>query len=260
MSISATDNGLHDDDSDDDTFAKTPKSKDKAAKDEFTGMIMQKTGRNANTTLYCMNQQKLPNNGNGIKPEDRNELVSALQNDKLQLHNSMKTIQDVNAHATLLLSQPLNEELERMLQQEESQIETLSKEIETARKLKVDEKQIKSATRKVEKMASHWRKRKRLCVDFLNTMEDCTEGTISAKKCLAGNGQIEVESDDAIIKHAKAVYSNRSSNGNKRRLIGKNKQGKGVSGSETTVQALESFVGVKLGPNNTVERIIVEDK
>jgi len=31
-------------------------------------------------------------------------------------------------------------------------------------------------------------------------MEDYTEGTIPKKKCLAGNGQIEVESDETAIK------------------------------------------------------------
>ena len=269
MSISATDDDdqkRHDDESDDgdDVFVKKPNCPNsKETKDEYSGTIIKKTGRNANTTLYTMNQRHLPNEGNGMNPDERNELVSSLQNKQTNLQSLIKSIQDINTETDLLSSQPFNDEIGRLLPQQEDKVQNLTKQTESARKLMVDEQDMKKVQRKIEKMTSHWRKYKSKCIDFLNMMEDSTEGTISAKKCLSGNGQIDVESDDMIVKQAKAVYSNRNNNPNKRRKVMVGNHNNIAATSKRNefgngVQALESFIAVKLGPKNKIQRIIIE--
>lgn len=60
-----------------------------------------------------------------------------------------------------------------------------------------DEKRAKAIKKGIEGMGSIWRKRKRQCIEFVSNMEDATEGTISLKKCLKGDGPIDIDSDEA---------------------------------------------------------------
>lgn len=260
MSISAT-NGekIHDDDSEEDIFMK--KAENPRKSDEFSRMIYQKNGRNAKTTLYFMNQKNLENDGNGMKPDQRNDLLSSLQSAKLNLQNLVELKQTIETGTNLLLSQPFNDEINRLLPEQESRIETLLKEIESAKNLKIDERKMRHIQRKVDEMSSHWRKRKRLCIDFFNMMEDCTEGVMCAKKSLAGNGQIEIESDEMIMKQAKMMHSNRKKMklGEKPHCRNKIVMRNRSEEPSNEVKPLASFVAVKLGPNNTVERVTLEN-
>eukprot|EP00957_Ditylum_brightwellii_P103954 7920896-Ditylum_brightwellii.AAC.1 len=56
--------------------------------------------------------------------------------------------------------------------------------LDNARELVVNEKRKRQIQKKVGVMTAHWRKRRRLCMDFLMMMEESTEGTVSVKKCL----------------------------------------------------------------------------
>lgn len=250
MSISATDNSGND--SDDDDFLKTTKksSSKSVEEDSFTGVLLRKEGRNANTTLYYTNQAKLHNEGNGLIPDERNELLSSMEKSKEELKVMTKNFQSINEQTSTLMSQPLNEEMKELLPSEESAIEQLSSEVESARKLKVNESHVKSTKRKVEKMATCWRKRKRLCIDFLNMMDENTEGVVTAKKCLSGNGQIDVESDELAVKQAKQFYENRK----KRQNVKKSKVV-----IDDVPKASESFIAVKQASNGTIERIYLEE-
>jgi hypothetical protein len=257
MSISAANDAKGgNEDSDDDDFVKVKKkgSKDSAKNDKFTGSLLRKVGRNANTTLYYINPSQLPNEGNGMTPDDRNELTASLQKCQEDLKVNAQSIQTINANSTQLQSEPLNEEIQKLLPTEESSVQDLSNQVTEANKLKVNASRRKVVDKKIEKMATFWRKRKRSCVDFLSMMEDCTEGTVSAKKCLAGSGQIELESDEAIVKQAKEMYANRKNNKrHKMRPVGKASKTNGGS----DVQPSESFIAVTLGPNGIVQRVCV---
>ena len=254
MSISPTDNGSKDGggDSEDDDFVKTTKksSSKSAETDSFAGTLLRKVGRNANTTLYYTNQSKLPNDGNGLIPDDRNELISSMEKSKEERKELLKTTQSIDRKVSALLSEPLNEEMKKLLPLEESAVEELSNKVEAARKLKVNETRVKSTKRKVEKMATYWRKRKRLCIDFLNMMDENTEGVVTAKKCLSGNGQIDIESDEVAVKQAKQFHENRK----KRQHIKKSK-----IIIEDEPKASESFIAVKQASNGTIERIYLDE-
>lgn len=256
MSISATNNSLEDgeyDSDDDDIFVKTTKksSSKKPAMDHFTETLLQKVGRNANTTLYYTNQSKLPNGGNGIIPEERNELVSAVQKSHEEIKENSKLIQLIHEKISLLTSEPLNEEIRQLLPLEESNVQKLYTEVNAARKLKVNESHLKLTKQKIENMSKNWRKRKRLCVDFLNMMDECTEGVVTAKKCLSGNGQIELESDEVVIKQAKQMFHNRKKTNNRQIIRGGNNNNEQL--------AHQSFVAVMLGSNCTIKRVFVEE-
>ena len=116
-------------------------------------------------------------------------------------------------------------------------------------------------------MATQWRKRKRICMDFLIMMEESTEGTISAKKCLAGDGQIDVESDETAIKNSIA-YGNKkrsmTSRPFKKTKVSKSMGRKttGLSSSESLTCGLTpdaNFVAVRLDPLGLVERVYLGD-
>jgi hypothetical protein len=41
-------------------------------------------------------------------------------------------------------------------------------------------------------------------------MEECSDGIMTVKKCLSGNGQIEIDSDECMIKDALSVRKPRA--------------------------------------------------
>ena len=47
-------------------------------------------------------------------------------------------------------------------------------------------------------------------MDFLHMMEESTDGLIKVKSCLAGNGQIDLDSDESIIKVAQEVFQQKT--------------------------------------------------
>jgi len=117
-------------------------------------------------------------------------------------------------------------------------------------------------------MAQQWRKRKRLCMEFLITMEESTEGTISAKKCLAGDGQIDIESDESAIKNAIAYGKKKRTMASrpptKKMKVSKSLGGKttGLSSSQSLTSGLTAdanFVAVRLDSSGQVERVYLSD-
>jgi len=219
--------------------------------DEFKDNLRLKLGRNSNTSLYYMNQSKLPNEGNGRSPEVRDNLITTLQTSKDEAMRNMQSIQSMIEMSNRLISEPVNKELEQLLQSHENQIQDLSDKLVDARKLKVNDSYRRRVIGNIEKVSKYWRKRKRLCVDFLNMMEECTEGTVVVKKCLAGSGQIDIESDEVVMKQAKEMFWNQQ---NKRqKCFG----GQKINQSQRK-RLSQKFVAVMLGSNATIERVYAE--
>ena len=160
--------------------------------DEFAGSLSIKGGRNTNTTLYYCDYSKLSNNGNGLLPDDRNTLLSDHEVAKAELTAKEDSISSMTKESQKLLSEPTNEEAAGSLEVKENYVQELRDQVESAQELKDFEKVRVKMMKKVDVMAAQWRKRKRLCMDFLLAMEDNTDGTISVKKCLSGDGQIYI--------------------------------------------------------------------
>lgn len=124
-------------------------------------------------------------------------------------------------------------------------------ELEAARKFKVNEKHRQQLKQRIFVMTAEWRKRRRICMDFLTSMEDSTEGTVNARKCLSGDGQIDIDSDEAVAKHALE--------------FGKKKRSKIVSSKKRSLQqqpdilADEYFVAVTLDSQGCVKRVFLDD-
>ena len=114
--------------------------------------------------------------------------------------------------------------------------------------------------RRIDTMVTHWRKRRRICMDFLFSMEEHTDGTISAKKCLQGDGAIELESDEVVAKRA-VEYAKKKRN---RPTLGAKRA---VRSSKTAykskipgIEPTESFVAVLLDSQGSVKRVHTDDE
>ena len=251
FSIAARNNDVDvDADDDDNIFMKNSKSsKDntkKIERSEHTDSIVVKAGRNTSNTLYYMNQSRLENDGNGIKPERKNALVASVQTGKEETSVKVHLIRAIHDNIAILSHEPLNQELKEQLPLEEELVQQLQNDVINARKFKVNETKAKSFKRKIESGSNEWRNRKRLCIDFLNQMEDWTEGVVATKKCLSGSGQIEIESDEVVVKQAKEMHRYQRNN---------IRQGNHKSIRSNESQTACSFVAVMLGIDGKVQRV-----
>ena len=110
-------------------------------------------------------------------------------------------------------------------------------------------------------------------MSFLVQMEESSDGTVQAKKCLAGDGPMALDSDEAVAKAAIRLAKDKRARtasssggvagkgGGRAVKIAKTKSvnnSKGGSGTESLVDP--NFVAVRLDPHhNKVERIYVDD-
>ena len=277
---SDSDNEDADDDGDDDFVSKKGKKKSKKKKssssttiatasvssasangqqelqEQYSKSVRVKLGRNANTTLYYLNQSKLGNDGNGILPEDKNDLVCSNEKAKAELEALNLSCKQMTAETSTLLSEPKNEEIETLLREKENELNGIRNDVAAAKKFSGNAASSKTLKRAVDKMATHWRQHKRKCLDFLDMMEECTEGVINKKKCLSGSGQIDIETDEAVAKQAKEMHQHRMSS--KNRGLKKRASSTGSNKEGESVEASESFVAVMLGPGATIMHVTAD--
>lgn len=81
-------------------------------------------------------------------------------------------------------------------------------------------------------------------------------GTISIKKCLKGDGQIDIDSDESAIKGAMA-YANTKKNS---KFARKSLNGRTSSGATAGLNPDPNFIGVTLNSGGNPERVYLEDK
>jgi len=252
------------DDSEDDTFvSKKPKHKlklasktsinnTKSSKDDehaFHDSVRVKMGRNANSNLYYLDQSKLENEGNGLLPEEQQNLVASQHQGSEELRRKLDECKTMDRQTVQYLSEPKNDEMNALLRDGEEEMDSVHQALEEAKQYSGNASRRKKSEKQVDSMCIQWRQRKRKCIDFLDTMEDYTEGTISKKKCLAGNGQIEVESDETAIKLAKTFHE---------RMKARKRGGKGSGEGDDS----RCLVGIVLGSNKTngIERVYATDE
>ena len=167
--------------------------------DEYAGSLTIKTGRNTNTTLYYCDYSKLSNNGNGLLPDDRNTLLSDHGAAKAELEAKDASTKSMTADSVQLLSEPTNTEATLSLEEVEEHVRGLREQVDAAQEFRGFEKHRIKIRKKVDIMAGQWRRRRRVCMDFLINMEENTDGSVSVKKCLSGDGQIYIGESFAFV-------------------------------------------------------------
>jgi superfamily II RNA helicase len=238
-----------------------PKQDSKPSDDPYKGALSFKSGRSANSCLYYVDYTKLKNNGDGLPPNERNELSGNLHKTNAELEALKTTIKNTTLETDKLLSEPTNEEATARLETEESTLAELQDQVEAGRKLKVNEKHKQQTKRRIDAMTTYWRKRRRICMEFLIAMEENTDGTVSVKKCLKGDGQIDIDSDEAIVAAA-IEYSKKKL---ARPALGKKKRTPVAakttpkSSTASSLPASESFVAVTLDSQGRVQRVHLDD-
>lgn len=237
--------------SDDDEDEKVAPSKSKAKKetsaDPYAASLVLKPGRNANTCLFYVDYNKQPNQGNGLVPVDKNTLYAAsAQSDAEKQRLGLEMVQ-VRATTAQLLSEPTNEEVTLLMETQQATLVEWQEKVESARQFEADAKRQAQIKRRLQHMTAEWRKRRRMCLDFLSTMEEMTEGTIRRSKCLAGDGQIEIDSDQVVVKNVLAFHQKKK---NGTRLTKKAKTAPTLSN--------DNFVAVRLNTQGCVERVFAK--
>jgi hypothetical protein len=256
------------DDEDDDNKKKNKKKPDvnkaKESDDGRSGSLCFKAAKSSNASLYYVDHTKLKNSGDGLERDKRDELLVAVHKVEADETALKATLKQMTAETAKLLSEPTNEEATVRLETEESILTELKNLAEAGRKLKVNVEHKQKTKRRIENMAAQWRKRRRICMDFLIAMEENTEGTVSLKKCMAGDGQIDIDSDEVVATHAVAF-------GKKKRCL-PNTAGKQKAGSLATKKAAastessgillsgsEDFVAVLLDSQGCIKRVHLDD-
>ena len=87
-------------------------------------------------------------------------------------------------------------------------------------------------------------------------MEESTEGTISLKKCLKGEGALEIDSDEAAIKGAIAFAQRKRPNVSRGSLSGGGKYGV----ENECLRPDDNFIGVTLSAIGKPERVFLSEK
>lgn len=243
-------------DSDDDEPNVSKKKQKRNSGDEFAGALGFKAGRNANTSLYYVDHTKQKNNGNGLEIDVRERLLA----DKSQTedtHAKLKSeLLQMELDTKRLNSEPTNEEAMAKLEADETAVVGLLVKVEEARKLKVNEKHKMQTKLRIEGMTKQWRKRRRICMDFLVSMEENTDGSISMKKCLAGDGQIDIESDEKALKDTKTFAGNKRA---RKKVKSVCRKPLPTQDSSSHVTADENFIGILLDSQGNITRAYLEE-
>jgi len=274
MAPTGTGNCFDDSDDDDGNAGKKggKKEKKKSGADDdggdgenfqYDGSLVLKSGK---TPIYYVDHTKTKNNGDGLEPEAKMELEMAFQNAK-HTENALKQhYSDVTAQKTKLLSEPTNAEAVELLENEESELKGLEEQVSAARGYKANEKRKLALKRGIAGMTAQWRKRRRICMDFLIAMEENTDGSVSVKKCIAGDGPIDIDSDEnvasAAVEFAKKKMAKKTGMVSSK-MRGSLKSAGSVVLSAATPSGLpmadEKFVAVVLDPHGLPKRVYVED-
>lgn len=243
-------------DSDDEDAPKKSSKKEPSDADPYKGSLAFKAGKGSNSSLYFVNYN-VAKNGNGLDGEEKSKLASDFANAEAEMESLKHSIKSMTATTAKLLSEPTNEEADGRLAKEESELAVLKEQVEEARKLKVNEKLKKQTKKRIETMTSFWRKRRRICMDFLIAMEENTDGTVSMKKCLKGDGQIDIDSDEVVASGAIEYHKNKKSSGPG--LLGKKRKFTKAKPTSAGLAPTEDFVAVILDNKGLVQRVHADD-
>mmetsp|Transcript_14820 Transcript_14820/g.34417 ORF Transcript_14820/g.34417 Transcript_14820/m.34417 type:complete len:271 (-) Transcript_14820:274-1086(-) len=200
----------------------------------YVGSLLFKTGKNCASSLYYIDYTKIK----GMSSAEKCRLHERVEKTKEEHKYMTSALKHTTSQINQLLMEPTNDELEDRLSGLEEAVVILATKVDDAQVLAINESQKKILKRRIQSMAGHYRKRKHICSTFLSTLEEVSDGSISKKKCLLGEGQIALDSDESAHKAAIALSKS------KKRLK-----------TNKTLLADDNFVGVALDSQNMLKRI-----
>ena len=257
MALDGVDDSNPFDESDDEDEKKEKKTNEPT--DPFAGSLLFKAGKNQSSHLYYVDYKKMK----GLDRDQRERLVSSLATARTEDEAFNNTLKQLLNNAALLLKEPTNEEATTCLDIEEKAVSQMEERLEEARKLKVNEKHKQKTKRRIQNMAAQWRNRKRLCLDFLISLEENTDGNVSAKKCLSGDGQIALDSDEVVaksaVKYAQGKKCRNSNRGPLKALQQSRLAPKNQDSVSPASLADSNFVAVVLDSQNNVSRVYADE-
>jgi hypothetical protein len=215
------------------------------------GSLCFKAGRNDNTNLYYVNYAKAKE----MNHDERQELFAALAKVNAEKEELERLIKSNQAMTTQLLSEPTNDELIGLLKEGEETVASLRGMVEESRELRVNESTRIGLKKKIQKMTAHWSKRKRMCLTFLANLEEQSEGILSMRKALSGDGPLALDSDEAVVKAELQLASLKSQ---KRRKMGHNPRGipaPKIKTDHSVDPSAPTLVAVRLEKGGKVERV-----
>lgn len=156
-----------DSDNEEDMAESKPSAKKASSNDPYS--LVLKMGRNANTSLYYVDYTKQPNQGNGLTATDKNALYSALAQVDVEKQNIQRQLNGVRSETAKMLSEPTNEELVRDFEDKQAELEEWQSKAKEAKEFQANATRKDQIKRRLQHMCGEWRKRRRLCLDFLTT-------------------------------------------------------------------------------------------
>jgi hypothetical protein len=218
-----------------------------SAKTSEASLLFFKPGRSAANSLYYVDYRTTKNQGNGLPPFEKNELMAALGRVDHEKTTLRRTIEEKRRIASKLIGESTNDELTSFLAAEKVELEEWTEKTSAAREYQANIPRKQSIKRQINIMSSEWRKRRRICLDFLTNMEEMTDGSISRTKCLAGDDKnIEIESDEQAIKNALDFAKKKNARHKKAKV--------------EAVSSTSTFIGVRLNSQGCVERVFSEEE
>jgi hypothetical protein len=244
-------------DSDDDETKSAIKRQGTMQKDEFSDSLIFKTGKNSNTSLYYIDHTKQSNQGNGLDIDNREKLLSEKTLSEQNVQVLTSNLLQAQEQTKCLQSEPTNENLESQLETLEIDVADLKLMVQDARKFKVNESTKKNIKERIDGMTLQWRKRRRLCMEFLINLEENTDGSINLKKCLTGDGQIDIETDEKAISDSRTYAESRRS---RKQVQCKRKSNGFVKTSDYTdsTDSNVNLIGVFLDSQGNVNRVYLD--
>jgi hypothetical protein len=248
-------------DSDEENTAPVAK-KAKTVDDPLKGSIVFKGSKNTNLSLYYIDHTKLANNGNGLDHYAREELTSKSAQSKCELAALELKLKELQTETVKLLGEPTNTDATTNLLTEESLLDEIKEQAEKARQLQVNEHHKQKVNKQISSMVTEWRKRRRICMDFLIVMEETTDGAVTMKKCMNGDGQIVIDSDEVVAKAA-ISYAKKKRDSVTNKSTGRSVRAyRSLAAGKQTMGALladENLVAVTLDSQGCVKRVYVDE-
>jgi hypothetical protein len=153
-----------DDGEDDDN---TSSNKVATTSDPYAGSLLLKVRKSQATNLYYVDYMKLK----GLDQTQRNALANDIR-EATAKHCTLKhTLQQTLDTANKLLSEPTNEDIVGHLETKEATVQELEGQVNDAKGFLVNQRSKEKTKRKIQTNTAHWRKRKRLCMEFLIALE-----------------------------------------------------------------------------------------
>lgn len=165
----------------------------------YRNSLVFKEGRNVNTSIYYFNQSKqVGTNEDGLDSTGGRGHHDPVRNMKHATDEKARidgTVTSLFMETERLKAQPTKIELDDILMNFKSDMMKLGEEIRVAETYTCNKRKVVSLKRGIDQLSKIWKVRKQMCLEFLNTMEEVSEGSINAKNCFNHSGPICLESD-----------------------------------------------------------------